>query len=259
LIEEENLGKFENLRQIIVRLRSPDGCPWDRAQTHTSLKGSMLEECYETMEAIDSGQPDKLCEELGDLLLQIMLHSQIAEEAGQFKIEDVISGITQKLIRRHPHVFGQTKLNSAQEVSINWEQLKNKERPGQSILEGLPKGMPALSYSQAMQRRVARVGFDWEKTDDIMDKLVEEVAEFKDAADQQQRVQEFGDLLFVMVNLARRLDIEPEMALQQTNQRFAHRFNYMEDECRRRGIQLSSLSLKEMDALWDVAKRKLEE
>ena len=256
---EENLGNFDNLRQIIARLRSPDGCPWDRAQTHASLKGSMLEECYETMEAIDSGQPAKLCEELGDLLLQIMLHSQIAAEAGQFKIEDVISGITQKLIRRHPHVFGQTKLNSAQEVSINWEQLKNKERPGQSILEGLPKGMPALSYSQAMQRRVARVGFDWEKTDDIMDKLVEEVAEFKDAKDQQQRVQEFGDLLFVMVNLARRLDIEPELALQQTNQRFARRFRYMEDECRRRGIQLSSLSLKEMDVLWDEAKRELGE
>ena len=256
---EENLGNFDNLRQIIARLRSPNGCPWDRAQTHASLKGNMLEECYETMEAIDSGQPDKLCEELGDLLLQIMLHSQIAAEVGHFQIEDVISGITQKLIRRHPHVFGQTKLNSAQEVSINWEQLKNKERPGQSILEGLPKGMPALSYSQAMQRRVARVGFDWEKTDDIMDKLVEEVAEFKDATDQQQRVQEFGDLLFVMVNLARRLDIEPELALQQTNQRFARRFRYMEDECRRQGIQLSSLSLKEMDAMWDEAKREFGE
>ena len=256
---EENLGNFDNLRQIIARLRSPNGCPWDREQTHASLKGNMLEECYETMEAIDSGQPDKLCEELGDLLLQIMLHSQIAAEAGQFQIEDVISGITQKLIRRHPHVFGQAKLNSAQEVSINWEQLKNKERPGQSILEGLPKGMPALSYSQAMQRRVARVGFDWEKTDDIMDKLVEEVAEFKDATDQQQRVQEFGDLLFVMVNLARRLDIEPELALQQTNQRFARRFRYMEDECRRQGIQLSSLSLKEMDAMWDEAKREFGE
>ena len=256
---EENLVNFDNLRQIIARLRSPDGCPWDRAQTHVSLKGNMLEECYETMEAIDSGQPTKLCEELGDLLLQIMLHSQIASEAGHFKIEDVISGITQKLVRRHPHVFGQTKLDSAQEVSINWEQLKNKERPGQSILEGLPKGMPALSYSQAMQRRVARVGFDWERTDDILDKLVEEVAEFKNATDQQQRVREFGDLLFVLVNLARRLDIEPELALHQANQRFARRFSYMEDECRRRGIQLSSLSLKEMDALWDEAKRALGE
>jgi len=258
-LTEENLGNFDNLRQIIAQLRSPDGCPWDRAQTHASLKGSILEECYETMEAIESGQPDKVCEELGDLLLQIMLHSQIAAEAGLFKIEDVISGITQKLIRRHPHVFGQTKLNSAQEVSVNWEQLKNKEHPGQSILEGLPKGMPALSYSQAMQRRVARVGFDWEKTDDIMDKLIEEVAEFKDATNQQQRVQEFGDLLFVLVNLARRLDIEPELALQQANQRFARRFRYMEDKCRRRGIQLSSLSLKEMDALWDEAKRQLGE
>ncbi len=254
---EENPDNFDYLEQIIARLRSPDGCPWDRAQTHASLKNNMLEECYESMEAIDSGQPDKLCEELGDLLLQIMLHSQIAAEAGQFTVEDVIAGITQKLIRRHPHVFGETKLNTAQEVSINWEQLKNKERPGQSILEGLPKGMPALSYSHAMQRRVARVGFDWEKTDDIMDKLVEEVAEFKEATDQQQRVHEFGDLLFVMVNLARRLDIEPELALQKTNQKFARRFKYMEDQCRKRGIQLSSLSLKEMDALWDEAKREL--
>jgi tetrapyrrole methylase family protein/MazG family protein len=258
-LTEERPGNFEYLKDIIAHLRSPDGCPWDRAQTHASLKGSMLEECYETMEAIDSGQPEKLCEELGDLLLQIMLHSQIADEAGQFKVEDVIRGITEKLIRRHPHVFGETKVSTAQEVSINWEQLKNKERPGKSILEGLPKGMPALSYSQAMQRRVARVGFDWEKTDDILDKLVEEVAEFKNAKDQQERVSEFGDLLFVMVNMARRLDIEPELALQQTNQRFARRFNYMEDACRQQGIQLSSLSLKEMDALWDEAKRKLGE
>lgn len=256
---EENLGNFDNLRQIIARLRSPDGCPWDKLQTHASLKGNMLEECYETMEAIDSGQAAKLCEELGDLLLQIVLHAQIAAEAGHFQIEDVISGITQKLIRRHPHVFGQARVNDAQEVSLRWEQLKYQERPGQSLLDGLPQGMPALSYSQAMQRRVARVGFDWEKTDDILDKLAEEVAEFKDSPDHQQRVQEFGDLLFVLVNLARRLDIEPEVALQQTNQRFARRFRYMEEECRQRGVHLSSLSLKEMDALWDEAKRKLGE
>jgi tetrapyrrole methylase family protein/MazG family protein len=256
---EKNLGNFDNLRQIIARLRSPDGCPWDRQQTHTSLKGNLLEECYETLEAIDTGQPAKLCEELGDLLLQIMLHAQIAADAGHFQIEDVISGITQKLIRRHPHVFGQARVSDAQEVSLRWEQLKNQERPGQSLLDGLPQGMPALSYSQAMQRRVARVGFDWEKTEDILDKLTEEVSEFKDSPDQQQRVQEFGDLLFVLVNLARRLDIESEVALHQANQRFASRFRYMEEECRRRGVHLSSLSLKEMDALWDEAKRKLGE
>jgi len=256
---EENQGNFDTLRQIIARLRSPDGCPWDREQTHASLKGNLLEESYETLEAIDSGQPAKLCEELGDLLLQIVLHAQIAAEAGHFQIEDVISGITQKLIRRHPHVFGQARVNDAQEVSLRWEQIKNQERPGQSLLDGLPQGMPALSYSQAMQRRVARVGFDWEKTDDILDKLAEEVAEFKDSPNHQQQVQEFGDLLFVLVNLARRLDIEPEESLRQANQRFARRFRLMEEECQRRGVHLSSLSLKEMDGLWDEAKRKLGE
>lgn len=257
---EEKTGSFDNLLRIIAHLRSPQGCPWDREQTHASLKGNMVEECYEALEAIDSGQPAKLCEELGDVLLQIVLHAQIAAEAGEFQMSDVVAGITAKLVRRHPHVFGQTHVDSAQEVSLRWEQLKARERSGRSsTLDGLPRNMPALSYSEAMQRRAARMGFDWEKTDDILDKVAEEVAEVKEAPDHQRQAEEFGDLLFALVNLARRLDIDSEAALRQANERFGQRFRYMEEECQRRGVELNSLSLKEMDVLWDEAKKKLKE
>ncbi len=257
---QENLGSFDKLVQIIALLRSPQGCPWDREQTHTSLKGNMVEECYEALEAIDSGEPKKLSEELGDVLLQIVLHSQIAADNREFQISDVIAGINQKLIRRHPHVFGETKVSGAEEVSVRWEQLKSKERSGRgSVLDGLPRSMPSLSYSESMQRRAARVGFDWEKTEDILDKVAEEATELKEAPDHQRQVAEFGDLLFALVNLARRVEIEPEAALRQANERFGRRFRFMEEECKRRGIQLNSLPLNEMNELWEKAKRELGE
>lgn len=247
---------FAALKEIIARLRGPDGCPWDKKQTHASLKPFLVEESYEVLQALDEGVPEKLRDELGDLLLQIMLHAQIAGEMGQFNIDDVIEGISQKLIHRHPHVFGSQKEKDVIEVEQNWEALKQEEKTeGESILSGMSEQMPALTYSQSMQRRVAGVGFDWEKVEEIIDKLTEEVTEIKQAPDQQEKAKEFGDLLFTLANVARRLDIDLEMALRSANQRFYRRFTYMEELCRERGLNLASLSLDEQNALWEEAKQ----
>jgi tetrapyrrole methylase family protein/MazG family protein len=253
----QNLNQFATLVDIIAKLRAPDGCPWDRKQTHASLRENLLEECYEVLEALDSGDPSKLYDELGDLLMQVVLHAQIATEAGEFKLEDVVGNINAKLIHRHPHVFSSLKAKNADEVAHNWEVLKQKERPpGTSILASVPKQMPALSYSREIQRRAAWVGFDWEDIDGIIDKLVEEVGEFSQADSQQEREWEFGDLLFTLVNIARRLEVDSEAALRQANQRFYCRFTYMEEVCRQRGVSLSEISFDEQNALWEEAKRK---
>ena len=252
----QKLNRFATLVDIIAKLRAPDGCPWDRKQTHASLRENLLEECYEVLEALDSGDPRKLCDELGDLLMQVVLHALIATEVEEFKLEDVVSNINAKLIHRHPHVFGSLKVKDAEEVAHNWEVLKQKERPSDtSILASVPKQMPALGYSQAIQSRVARVGFDWEDIDGIIDKLVEEVREFKQADSQEEREREFGDLLFTLVNIARRLEVDSEAVLRQANQRFYRRFSYMEEACRQRGVSLSELSFDEQNALWEEAKK----
>jgi len=249
---------FLRLKQIISKLRSPDGCPWDRKQTQASLKPYLVEECYEVLQALDDGNPQKLQEELGDLLLQIMLHAQIASENGQFNIDDVISGISDKLVHRHPHVFGDKKAKEIKEVELNWEALKKEERQeSHSLLSSVPREMPALSYSQSIQRRVAGVGFDWENVDDILDKLAEEIQEIRKANDHREMVDEFGDLLFTLANIARRLDIDLETALRSANQRFNRRFSYMEKLCRERNIDLSILPLDEQDKLWEEAKKKV--
>ncbi|MDP2932064.1 MAG: nucleoside triphosphate pyrophosphohydrolase [Chloroflexota bacterium] len=253
-----NLSKFEALVNIIARLRAPDGCPWDREQTHATLRRHLLEECYETLAALDEGDPGKLCAELGDLLLQVVLQARIATEAGEFEIGDVVKGINDKLIHRHPHVFGSTKVKSAGEVLANWEELKREERGEDvSMLAHLPKEMPALSYSQDMQSRVARVGFDWPDIDGVIDKLAEEVAEFKAAESQQRKAEEFGDLLFTLANIARRMGVDLESALRETNQRFYRRFAYMEELCLQRGLKLGELSLNEQNVLWEEAKREV--
>ncbi len=253
------LNQFATLVEIIARLRAPDGCPWDRKQTHTSLRENLLQECYEVLEALDEGDSGKLGEELGDLLMQIVLHSQIATEAGEFELGEVISSINTKLIRRHPHVFGSLKVKDAEEVAHNWEVLKQRERGADSsMLESVPKQMPALSYSQEIQRRVAQIGFDWEDIDGVIDKLAEEVGEFRRAGSQRQKEQEFGDLLFTLANIARRLGIDLEAALRQANRRFYRRFTYMEEVCRQRGINLGELSFDEQNALWEEAKKKVE-
>lgn len=256
---KRKLDTFGALVDIIARLRAPDGCPWDREQTHLSLKPNLLEECYEALEAIDEADDRKLCEELGDILMQIALHSQIGQEKGEFSVEDVLRGINTKLIRRHPHVFGDKKVSGSQDVIRNWEAIKQEEKGTASVLDGLPKGMPALAYSQAMQRRVARVGFDWKEVQGAIDKLGEEVEELRRCASHEERVREFGDVLFALVNVARRLDVESEEALRLASQRFYQRFRLMEEDCRKRGVILSSLTLEEQDRLWDEAKRTLSE
>ena len=256
VVYRRKLESFATLVGIIARLRGPQGCPWDRKQTHLSLKPHLLQECYEVLEAIDGGDSEKLPEELGDLLMQIVLHSQIAAEQGEFDIEDVLRRINAKLIHRHPHVFQKTNVKDAEEVARNWEELKREERQGASVLSGLPKGMPALAYSQAMQRRAAMVGFDWRKVDDVLQKLVEEVKELEQTADQEQKAAEFGDILFTLVNIGRWLDVEAEDALRLANERFHQRFHYMEEVCQKQGIPLGSLSIEQQDRLWEEAKEK---
>ncbi|MEA1959507.1 MAG: nucleoside triphosphate pyrophosphohydrolase [Chloroflexota bacterium] len=252
------MKNFDDLVAIIARLRAPGGCPWDREQTHDSIKGNLLEEAYEVVETIDEGDMTRLCEELGDLLMQIVLHSQMAVDDGDFDIGDVLRGISEKLVRRHPHVFGEVDVKDSAEVIANWEDIKRKEGKTE-ILAGLPKNMPSLAYAQALGRRVARVGFDWETVDDIIDKLAEEVAELQQAIGHRHRVEEFGDILFTLVCIARRMDIDAEVALKSCNERFYRRFSYMERACKERGVPLSDLTLEQQDALWDEAKRELGE
>lgn len=253
----ENLDQFTTLLEIIARLRAPDGCPWDRQQTHTSLRDSFLQECYEVLEALDEGDTGQLSQELGDLLLHIVLQTQIATEAGEFEIRDVIRGINAKLVHRHPHVFGSGKVKDAEEVVHNWEALKQEEKgEDTSILDGVPKQMPALGYSQEIQHRVAQVGFDWEDVDGVIEKLAEEIGELKQADSQEQVAQEFGDLLFTLANIARRMDVDLESALREANRKFCRRFTHMEEVCRQRGVNIADLSFDEQNALWEEAKKK---
>jgi tetrapyrrole methylase family protein/MazG family protein len=256
---EGKLDEFTTLLDIIARLRAPDGCPWDREQTHVSLKPNLLEECYEALEAIDEADDRKLCEELGDILMQIALHSQMGREDGHFSMGDVLQSINTKLIRRHPHVFGDTRVSGARDVIANWEAIKREEKGTASVLDGLPKGMPALAFSQAMQRRAARVGFDWKEIEGAIDKLGEEVQELRESATHEERVREFGDMLFALVNVARWMNVESEEALHMASRRFHRRFQHMEETCRKRGIVLASLPLEEQDRLWEQAKKELSE
>ena len=254
-----DLSKFDALVAIIARLRAPDGCPWDREQTHKSLRENLLSECYEVLEALDGGDAAKLGEELGDLLLQIVLHAQIAAEAGDFVIGDVIKGITTKIVHRHPHIFGSRKVRDAEEVMHNWEALKREERDeGASMLESVPKNMPALGYAYEVQRRVARVGFDWDDDEGVIEKLAEEVRELKEAGSKEEKASEYGDLIFTLVNIARREGVDAEAALREANRKFLRRFTRMEALCRQRGLSFDKLSFDEQNALWEEAKRGLD-
>ena len=256
LSQPQNLKQFATLVAIIARLRAPDGCPWDREQTHQSLRENLLEECYEVLEALDMGDSARLCDELGDLLMQVVLHAQLAREAGEFELGDVLNKINAKLIHRHPHIFGTQKVRDAAEVTRNWEVLKQQEKEaGTSLLDGLHKEMPALAYSQRVQGRVARVGFDWEDSSGVIDKLAEEVTELAEATSQEEKVAEFGDLLFTLANIARREGIDLESALREANERFYKRFSGMEELCLERGLKFSQLSFDEQNELWEEAKR----
>lgn len=255
----EDLSKFDTLVAIIARLRAPDGCPWDKEQTHQTLRGNLLSESYEVLEALDKGEANELCEELGDLLLQIVLHAQIAKDGGEFQIGDVVEGISTKIIRRHPHIFGSRKVKDAEEVMHNWEELKKQEREaGKSMLAGVPKQMPALAYAYEISRRAVRVGFEWENLDGVIDKIQEEVKEIKEAGSREEKAQEIGDLLFTLVNYARWEGVDPEAALREANHKFYRRFAKVEDLARKRKKDLQKLSLKDWDDLWEEAKKEVE-
>jgi tetrapyrrole methylase family protein/MazG family protein len=249
------------LEWVCARLRGPGGCPWDQEQDHASLRNNLLEEAYETLEALDAGDLGRLCEELGDLLMQVYLHAQLAREEGAFVMADVVAGITAKLIRRHPHVFGPLQVSGSGEVLRNWETIKAAERVEEgkdddSLLAGVPRTLPALAYAQAAGGRAARVGFDWARVEDVWAKVEEEMAELRQATTAEERSEEVGDILFALVNLARWLDVEAEDALRATNMKFRQRFACIEEEARRRGILLQQMEMAEMDALWEAAKQR---
>lgn len=260
---------FDDLVAVMARLRAPGGCPWDREQTYASLSQYLLEEAYETFDAIQeadaTGDTTNLREELGDLLLQVVFHSTIGAERGEFDIDDVAEGVTRKLVLRHPHVFGDANLERAQDVLDNWDQLKANERKASgkveketgSILDDVPVHFPALLEGLKLTKKAAKVGFDWQDPDQIFAKLDEEIAELKDAiarGETANAAEELGDLLFVVMNLARHLDAEPETALKLTNRKFRSRFRYIEEDLKSRGISLAEAGLEEMDRLWDKAK-----
>jgi tetrapyrrole methylase family protein/MazG family protein len=251
---------FESFHEIVAHLRAPDGCPWDREQTHQTLRTHLLEEAYETLSAMDDGNAADMSEEFGDLLLQIVLNSQIAMENGEFLITDVIKHIYDKIVRRHPHVFGDARLDGVKGVLENWEKLKEKERSrkkeGKGLLDGVPKSLPALTQAQEYQDRAARVGFDWPEIEGVLDKVREEIEEIRQAENQEQVAAELGDLFFVLVNLARWRKVDAESALRGTNLKFKKRFAYVEQGARKQGRSLSDMTLEEMDALWNEAKRE---
>ncbi len=253
---------FEGFQEIAAHLRAPEGCPWDREQTHLSLRQSLLEETYEVLAALDAGDVGALQEELGDLLFQVMIHSQIANEFAEFRIADVIQGIHTKLVSRHPHVFGDTRVSSVDHVLQNWEKLKAAERAKKgkaeaSLLDGVPKALPALAQAEQYQGRAARVGFEWPDLQQVFEKIQEEIHEVRQAASTDERAFEIGDLLFAAVNLARRLDVEPESALRQANQRFRQRFHYIETKTRQQERSMNDLTPADLLALWHEAKSSL--
>lgn len=254
----QNKEPLYRLKEIADILRSEGGCPWDREQTFSSLKQYLIEEAYEVYDAIDSGDMENLREELGDLLYQVYAHARIAEETGAFNVDDVANGISDKLIRRHPHVFGNEEIADSKGVKIRWENIKKSEKSKrESILDGVPRHLPALTRAYRIQEKVSHVGFDWEKIDDAVTKLDEEVHEFKEAVkhESQDRISdEAGDILFSMVNVLRFKGIDPEDALRATTDKFMKRFKYIERECTAAGKVMHDMSLAQLDELWEKAK-----
>ena len=254
------MKEFDRLVQIVAQLRGPEGCPWDREQDHASLKQYFLEEVYEVLEAIDGGEHSKLCAELGDVLLQILLHARIAAEAGRFDIRDVLRRISEKLIYRHPRVFGDVEVADSGEVVRNWEQLKQHEvetKQRESLLDGIPRSLPALQRAQALHKEVAKVGFDWDDVSGPWAKLREELEELEqvmDANDEEAAARELGDVLIAVANLARFLGVWAEDALRQGNDRFEERFRQVERRAAAAGRELSEMTLAEMDRLWEEVK-----
>ncbi|WP_067841264.1 nucleoside triphosphate pyrophosphohydrolase [Amphibacillus sediminis] len=259
--KEELQHQFFQLRDIIATLRGPNGCPWDQKQTHASLRPYLIEEAYELIDAINQEDDDQIIEELGDVLLQVMLHSQIGEDHGYFSIDDVIRSIVEKMIRRHPHVFGEAEVNHVDDVLSNWQTIKKNEKQGRaekSLLDRVPQAASSLVKAEGLQKEAAKVGFDWDQAEDIWAKCEEEVKEVKAAIHAKDKAaieEEFGDLLFAIVNLARYYKINSDIALTRTNQKFNRRFRFIEAKVKEQGDRMDQLSLEELDQIWEEAKR----
>jgi tetrapyrrole methylase family protein/MazG family protein len=257
------MDAFSRLTQIMARLRAPGGCPWDREQTNLSLRAYLIEESAEVLQAIENGDDENLCEELGDLILQPIFHAQIAADEGRFTLDDVLNGISDKLIRRHPHVFGDVSAEDSAQVLQNWDAIKKQEKAGRgeeptSVLAEIPAELPALSQALKISKKAAKVGFEWPDEGGVLDKLREETAEIEDALknESKERVaEEIGDLLFTAVNLARWRGINPEMALRDVNRKFIGRFQKMEAQAKEQGLDLESLSPEQWEALWQEVKQ----
>lgn len=257
------VGRYtlDPLVEVMAQLRAPNGCLWDLEQNHSSLRRYIVEEVYEILEAIDAADAENLCEELGDLLLQIVFHARIAEECGEFSIQDVVNTVATKMVRRHPHVFGNITVHSAGEVLVNWDKIKQREKGAvrQSILDGISPGLPSLLRAFKLQSKAAKVGFDWDNIAPVWQKVAEEIQELREAVAENVPAAieaELGDVLFAVANLARHLKVEPETALNGTNNRFLQRFNYIENYARQQQLSWQDLTLDELDKLWEQAKDK---
>ncbi len=252
------MNNFQKLIDIMAKLRSEQGCAWDKVQTHETLKPYLIEESYEVIEAIDEKDPAKLKEELGDLLMQVVFHSQVAKDSGHFDINDVIEKISSKMVSRHPHVFGDAKFDTPDEVKKQWHDRKKEEgKFRDSALEGVPKELPSLLRAHRLQSRAAKVGFNWEKVEDVFEKLDEELQEFKEAVanrDTKEIEGEIGDIIFVLVNISRFVGVNAEEALRKSTSKFVSRFRYIEIKAAEAGRKLEDMTLEEMDVLWDEAK-----
>jgi MazG family protein len=256
MAKKKKKDSFQEFIDVVRRLRKE--CPWDREQTHQSIRHSLIEETYEVIEAIDQNDSTELKRELGDLLLHIVLHAVMAEEKNNFTLKDVIDSITEKMIRRHPHVFSDTVVEDAHEVKKNWEKIKLTEGR-KSVIDGVPKEMPALLRALRIQEKASKVGFDWKRKQDVWKKVAEETKELKDAEQSKNRAhieEEFGDLLFALVNYSRFIKVNPEFALKASIDKFSDRFHHIEEELERRGKHIGTVTLKEMDEIWN-AKKKL--
>ena len=256
MTDERYAADYDGVVQVVEHLLGPDGCPWDKKQTRETLADMFLEECYELVEAIEEGDTGKIVEELGDVFFHVMFQLKLGEDDGGFDREDVFRGLVDKLVRRHPHVFGDKRASGADEAIANWDAMKRQERAasGASILDGVPKNMPALAYAQAVQARAERAGFDWDGFEGVLDKVAEELAEIEAAGSDAERERELGDLLFSAVNAARWLGIEAEASLRGANRRFYGRFVIMERLSRERGVSFDALAMDEKEALWEEAK-----
>jgi tetrapyrrole methylase family protein / MazG family protein len=251
------MSSTDRLREIVAKLRAPDGCPWDREQTHATLKPHLLEECYELIDAIDDQDDEALLEELGDVLLQVVLHAQMASEEGRFDFDQIADQIADKLVLRHPHVFGDKKLPTSEAVLRQWDVIKRSEKQERkSVIDGVPRTLPALAKAQKVQVRAARSGFDWPEAQDVLAKIREEISEIEAANDTDELSEELGDLLFSIVNFARKRGLDAEGILETATTKFTRRFRAIETLAAKKGMQLSTLSLPDLDLLWEEAKQR---